>query len=375
MDPITALILASLLTWGTAGGGIKDTAAILKGQTPPSYAYRTAKLAASERQRRAESALVDRALAEGKPLPAALEPRRIRIKDLARHWWEDALEDADHWRATRHGSRAERKAARAAWKEEKKTLVAKGYGVLKERGEKRFGAGDEDAPAPASVPDSGASGGEEAPAPEPPGSAGVGDVFGTAPAPEPSDVAEKEVPDNVVPLRRKTSKAKAPETTGTDRGLPGGDEDRLGEALAAHVEAADEYERAMEGEAEPSAPAPGTETEAAPPTETPAPKKENLMSLSLTDKSGLAAHLDALASYATYNDSLAASKERLAAGMAEAKMGASPVGAVDAAGQANRNASIKIRAAAEALREANAGVAEARRTETEAADGTYLDRR
>ena len=73
MDPFSAMILAALVTWGTAGGGIKDTSAILKGQTPPSVAYRTARLAADEKRLRAW----EKAMAQGKPLPAALEPRRI----------------------------------------------------------------------------------------------------------------------------------------------------------------------------------------------------------------------------------------------------------------------------------------------------------
>ena len=66
MDPFSAMILAALVTWGTAGGGIKDTSAILKGQTPPSVAYRTARLAADEKRLRAW----EKAMAQGKPLPA-----------------------------------------------------------------------------------------------------------------------------------------------------------------------------------------------------------------------------------------------------------------------------------------------------------------
>lgn len=131
MDPFTALILASLVTWGTAGSGIKDTAAIVKGQPPPSHALRMARM--EDR----------RARAKAKDKQKVIKPvrhRRITLSDLLVHWWEDGLEAADQWRESRYLSRDERKAKRKQFLDNRKAQIKRGYALLKERGTKRFGA-------------------------------------------------------------------------------------------------------------------------------------------------------------------------------------------------------------------------------------------
>lgn len=130
MDPFTALIVAGLVTWGTVGSGIKDTAAIARGQAPPSHAYRMAKL----EQQAAGGA-------GGRNKQQVVKPvryRRITLADLAVHWWEDGLEAADAWRERRHDAAPERRAKRKAFLQGKKDLVKKGYGLLKERGKERL---------------------------------------------------------------------------------------------------------------------------------------------------------------------------------------------------------------------------------------------
>lgn len=134
MDPFTALIVASLVTWGTVGSGIKDTAAIAKGQTPPSHAYRMAKLA-QRGQPAGQQPLGQGPQTAGAPT----RYRRITLKDLLTHWWEDGLEVADAWRQRRHETRDVRKAKRRAFLDKKKALVKKGYALLKKRGQDRFG--------------------------------------------------------------------------------------------------------------------------------------------------------------------------------------------------------------------------------------------
>lgn len=346
MDPISAMLLAALVTWGTAGGGIKDTSAILKGQTPPSVAYRTARLASDEKRWRAW----EKAVASGQPLPAALEPRRIRIKDLARHWWEDALADADAWRAQRHKSRPERKAARKARKSEKESLIKKGYDLIKARGEQRFG--HEEGP---EAEDTSTSREEE-----------------KAPAPEAEEAGA--LPDNVVPLRRNNEDASEPADEASpepakhpvidgDRPLfEGANKEELAEltqSLARYIEDRDERDRALARELVTSL---RTDTT----TEVPV--------IDLSDAETLDAHLAALASYATYLERIAADMDSLAAGMASHAMGAIAVSEVSAAGAANSEAAGQCRAVREDLEHAHTVVADARAATPEAADGDYLTR-
>lgn len=148
MDPFTALILASLVTWGTVGSGIKDTAAIVKGQPPPSHALRMARM--EDR----------RARAKAKDKQKVIKPvrhRRITLSDLLVHWWEDGLEVADQWRESRHESRPVRVAKRKEFIGNRKAQIKRGYALIKERGAKRFGSeedgSDSGAPVEGALPE------------------------------------------------------------------------------------------------------------------------------------------------------------------------------------------------------------------------------
>lgn len=329
MDPFTALALASLLTWGTVGGGIKDTAAILKGQSPPSYAYRTAKLAASERERKAANALIQQAIDKGEPIPAALEPRRIRIKDLMRHWWEDALEDADAWRARRHKTRPERKGARKARLEEKKSRIERGYELLKRRGEERFAT-----PEPA----------EHRDPEEPKESEGGREAH--------KSEEEGDVPDNVIPLNGKK---------------PGRDESAadapFGEALGGLADLSEQDKSQLT-----------RDLEAKNKNTISIDAKEAPVAIDLSDAPTLAAHLKALNSYTGYLSKIASDMDALAAGMRSHQMGEIAITEVTVAGMTNAEAASEIRQMRALLEQAHTRVAEARQAAPDAADGDYLTR-
>ncbi|MER6626086.1 hypothetical protein [Streptomyces sp. NPDC000931] len=321
MDPITALVLASLVTWGTAGGGIKDTAAILKGQTPPSYAYRTAKMAASERERKAAHALMRECLDKGKPIPAHLEPRRIRMRDLVRHWWEDALEDADHWRST---TRGKRRAARQAWRAKRKAQVKRGYELLKRRGEERFAT-----PEP-----------EELREPEEPQQ---------APDSEGPRGGDQGLPDNVIPFNKQKGAGGGPQESRdpVDESPDSLPDREAREALGDFLDAKNTQHTN---------------------------EKEAPVAIDLSDAPTLAAHLKALQAYTGYLNKIAADMDALAAGMRSHQMGDIAVSEVSFAGIANSEAASSISAARTQLEQAHTPVADARQAAPEAADGEYFTR-
>lgn len=351
MDPLSALILASLVTWGTAGGGVKDTAAILKGQSPPSYAYRTAKLAATERERKAAHALIQQAIAKGQPIPPALEPRRIRIKDLMRHWWEDALEDADAWRARRHGSRHERRAARKAWAAKKKSRIQRGYELLKRRGEERF----------------------------------------ATPEPEEHRIPDQdELPDNVRPFKKREQAPEEEGQGGAGEG-PGQDEEpgrertdseKLGAALDALDQMPEEKKRQFHEDLKVLAEdrrrreeALGQVVDALEKTRTTnTSSSEESALIDLSDAPTLDAHLRALEAYTVYMRQIAADMDALSAGMRQHQMGEMAVGQVSAAGTANAEAAGFVADVRTLLQQAHTGVADARAASPDAADGDYLTR-
>ncbi|MGI5122835.1 hypothetical protein ACQEU5_25290 [Marinactinospora thermotolerans] len=97
---IIAMVFAAVVK-----NGVVDTAAMATGKTPPSHAYRMAKL-------KAEQAM----------LQAAMDPSKVRTSPVdlrggarmvLKHWYLDACEDVDHWRANRRKTRPERRAAKA----------------------------------------------------------------------------------------------------------------------------------------------------------------------------------------------------------------------------------------------------------------------
>ncbi|MEU0237579.1 hypothetical protein ABZ234_07805 [Nocardiopsis sp. NPDC006198] len=374
MEPISALILAGLLTWGTAGGGIKDTAAILKGQTPPSVAYRTARMAHDEKRLRAW----EKAMATGKPLPPALEPRRIRIKDLARHWWEDALDDADAWRAERHLSRPERKKARKERHEKKKALVKKGYTLIKDRGEKRFGTGSEDTvPDPAGAPEGAGAAGDGGEVPDnvvPLHGRKAKDKDGAPPAEE---AGKPPAPDSGAPpvggaakedLAEAAKAPAGPEEAKEAPVLPGG-EDKLAEALDTHLRTAEDYDNDIAREAEAARTGDG-EPIAGLSTDT----KGEISVIDLSDSATLDNHLRTLDIYRQYLERIAADMDSLAAGMANHRMGTIAVSSVSAAGAANSEAGTKVGAVRVDLARTHTVVADARAAAPDAADGEYLTR-
>jgi hypothetical protein len=102
------LILAAVAAFVVKNAFV-DTYAMATGKTPPSHAYRMAKLkeqAAKERRRL-----------------AADPDTRGGLRMVARHWYLDACEDVDHWRAHRHETKPERKAARQRRRAERARLI------------------------------------------------------------------------------------------------------------------------------------------------------------------------------------------------------------------------------------------------------------
>lgn len=91
------MILAALAAFWVKTG-VVDMASMATGKTPPSHSYRMAKI----RERQAK----ERRRLAGDP------DLRGGLKMVARHWYLDACEDLDHWRANRHATKPERKAAR-----------------------------------------------------------------------------------------------------------------------------------------------------------------------------------------------------------------------------------------------------------------------
>lgn len=104
------LILAAVAAFWVKNAAL-DFSHMATGRTPPSHAYRMAKLrekAAKERRRMA-----------GDP------DLRGGLGMVARHWYLDACEDLDAWRATRHATKPERKAAARARRADREGFTAR----------------------------------------------------------------------------------------------------------------------------------------------------------------------------------------------------------------------------------------------------------
>ncbi|WP_143173535.1 hypothetical protein [Nocardiopsis flavescens] len=104
------LILAAVAAFWVKNAAL-DFGSLATGKTPPSHAYRMAKLrekAARERRRL-----------------AADPDLRGGLGMVARHCWLDACEDLDTWRANRRASRPERKAARQVKQEQRRGFTAR----------------------------------------------------------------------------------------------------------------------------------------------------------------------------------------------------------------------------------------------------------
>lgn len=146
MELLIAMLVAAMIV----RRGAVDMTAMATGRTPPSHAYRMAKL-------------------EREPDP----DQRGGIRRVLRHWYLDACEDVDEWRATRRMSRPERRARREERKAKRRAVIAaakaKAGEVIRDR--KARAGGDTGVP-----PD----------VPTPPAAPKVPDL-----------------PDNVLPLRRR----------------------------------------------------------------------------------------------------------------------------------------------------------------------------
>ncbi|CAL9623462.1 hypothetical protein SUDANB121_05902 (plasmid) [Nocardiopsis dassonvillei] len=104
------LILAAVAAFWIKNVAL-DFGSLATGKTPPSHAYRMAKL-------REKAAREQRRLAADPDL-------RGGLKMVARHCWLDACEDLDTWRANRRATRPERKAARQARREQRQGFTAR----------------------------------------------------------------------------------------------------------------------------------------------------------------------------------------------------------------------------------------------------------
>jgi len=91
------MLILSMIIAATLKNSVVDTVAMATGKTPPSHAYRMAKLK--------ERAATERRRVEFDP------DTRGGVRMLLRHWYLDACEDVDHWRANRHRTKPQRKAA------------------------------------------------------------------------------------------------------------------------------------------------------------------------------------------------------------------------------------------------------------------------
>jgi len=104
------MILAALAAFWVKTGAV-DMASMATGKTPPSHSYRMAKI----RERQAK----ERRRLAGDP------DLRGGMTMVARHWYLDACEDLDHWRANRHATKPERKAARASRREQREGFTSR----------------------------------------------------------------------------------------------------------------------------------------------------------------------------------------------------------------------------------------------------------
>ena len=134
------LLLAMLVAAMIVRRGAVDVAAMTTGRTPPSHEYRMAKMAQQQN-----------------PDP----DRRGGVKRIMRHWYLDACEDVDEWRANRRLSRPERRARRAERKAKRQAVIdaakAKAGELIRDRKAQAHGdAGTPDAltmPRPPEIPE------------------------------------------------------------------------------------------------------------------------------------------------------------------------------------------------------------------------------
>lgn len=396
MDPFTALIFAALIGWGATSSGLRDTLAVAKGQTPPGHAERMAKIAAQEH---ATAGMASGSATGGYAVPPSAETRKIRLADLARHWWEQALEDADDWRQHRHDTRPERKAARERRRAERKQRESVGHRLLREWAERKL---DEDQATGESGQSATESAAQDEPAPQPSGDTAAGE----SPPTDDADPDTSDVRDAVRDAQRRAEQARQEAEAEAHRAAERSAEPSEQEEPSASAEpdpdpVPDEDTTGDTGQ-EKKSEEPGTPvdeqllvdrilaaearqhdvvvTDVTQSTPEPEPMKalppardegKPMPTLDLSDANSLDSHVRALNSYGRYYDGIAGDLDQLAAGMRHHQMGHSAVGAVVAASAAHAEAAAAARTAAEALRSGHQPVAEAFAASPEAADGDY----
>lgn len=153
---IAWLVLAFLIK-----RGVVDVAAMATGRTPPSHAYRMAKLKQKQQERQVE----------------ADPDTRGGFKRVLAHWYRDACEDVDEWRANRRKTRPERKAAKAERKRRRQGLIDR----ARQRMRAKIPGVDDEVPVP-------------------------------------------EVPDNVIPLRARPPESEAAAPDDPPAGAPAGED-------------------------------------------------------------------------------------------------------------------------------------------------------
>lgn len=273
------LLLAMLVAAMIVRRGAVDVTAMATGRTPPSHAYRMAKL--SEKQKQADP------------------DERGGMRRVARHWYLDACEDVDEWRANRRLSRPERRARRAERKAKRQAVIdaakAKTGDLIRDRKARARGdAGTPDAPV----------------------------------MPRPPEIPE--LPDNVLPFPDR-------EAAGTDGA---GKEDHP-----------DRSARPTDKPSE-NAATPTTGGDKPVSTGTTAPPTGS-------DQAGLNPHIAALNASADHLGELNTVLERIQAQMTQHGMGAEVTGALGTARDANTAAAEAMRRAAEVTEQVNRKVQEA----------------
>lgn len=275
-----ALIIAMVVAALIVRRGVVDVVAMATGRTPPSHAYRMARLTLQ---------------------PEPDPDQRGGVRRVFRHWYLDACEDVDEWRATRRMSRPERRARRAARAAKRRQVIA--------AAKTKVGETIRDRKARA--------GGDSGVAPDVP-------VLPKAPK-------VPELPDNVLPFRRDA----------------GSDTERKGDGPAQPSAQEDKQQ-------ETTGPPEGGTSEGGKPmaTGTSAPAAGS-------DQAGLNPHIAALNEGADYLGELNTVLERIQAQMTQADVGAEVTGTVGTARDSLTAAAEALRRAAEVTEGVNRKVQEA----------------
>ena len=334
-----------------------DTAAMATGRTPPSHAYRMAKLEADAELQR--QALKDPAKAAAARTSAP--DLRGGAKMVARHWYLDACEDVDEWRAARRLSRPERKARKAQRRARRQAVIdrvsatagarwgaqlgpvgrlltawsqrrARRTGARQDQQDRLQDEADEADRARADDADAARLRGADDP------QEGGAEAEQQPKAPDSPPPVPTQVPDLAAGLERAIDTA-----VGTEA------EERLGAAVA----------DLNAKRAEKAATSTDTGTEQSEPKGTSAMAETTTTPDTTSDAGGLNPHISALTGAANYLQQLNTMLERVQAQMAQADMGAEVTGTLGTARDANTAAAAAMQNAAAVTEQVNRQVQEA----------------